>query len=953
MDELTILLRDKKISFKEIGKIVNSYSAEEICHETFALFLKENGKSVIEKCPLQQLMNEFDNLEKKGVERDAEFFRSAIEDIKENWERYRFVHEELLEDEESRELYTTHILARIGIDPIRLNGLTAAHTTQYFDKTFFTFDDGDVYVDCGAYNGDTALEYILACPGYGHIYVYEPFPGAMRDAKGRLKRFAEDGSINFVQKSVSDCGNTRYLKINTGAGDSQVAQEGEIQVSCCSIDQSINDQVDYLKMDIEGMEAEALRGAEKTIKKSKCQLAICVYHKPQDLWEIPIVIHRMDAGYRFRLRHFGGPHYYDTILYCTNIHRVRKEEIGDGEIKRRRIENLLQFCQIRNIDQENYSLQREEYVCWLIGNQNKLSEGLSMQQQMNAKAAKQNEELSRSIQKAQEKIENMAKGLEAEQRKCKEANSRLAAMNKIIAEYETKNRNAECKIDELGVELSFSQDRNNMLRESISVLDQNIQNMDAMERDYLARMDELLFQIKGTTSYRVSSMMRKTMAAVKTKNAKTCLKYAYACFMRLLGKRKYIEQFANLMDHADQVMYLTKQHCGQVCRAHQNQDMTYRFEHVRIENLLNLIREHKNAGYRVIGIMAPIFTKENIKDGYYRRIKAVDDMMGDTTLRIYMSPFQSSMDVHIQYMDRYHVHVSYFRDVKRHSDYIMQIGKECDLIYHHSVAYTHEGIARDRHIKKIFDLHGVLPEELTMYGNHRQAQIENINERLAVEYGYALVSVTKAMAEHFKKKYPSATPRFIFMPILDDIVISNNSAQKNKKYIDGKPVVVYAGGMQKWQMIPEMQQAMIDTKNNCVFRVFTPHPQEFWDIWGDRERIDVSVDSCLPHELMKEYESCHYGFLLRKDIAVNNVACPTKVVEYISKGIVPIISTEHVGDFVRDGMQYVSLEDFLNKPLPNEKTRMKMVQANLLVFNKLIERFEHGRDELQKIFKGE
>ena len=151
-----------------------------------------------------------------------------------------------------------------------------------------------------------------------------------------------------------------------------------------------------------------------------------------------------------------------------------------------------------------------------------------------------------------------------------------------------------------------------------------------------------------------------------------------------------------------------------------------------------------------------------------------------------------------------------------------------------------------------------------------------------------------------------------------------------------------------------MQKAMCETKNDCVFRVFTPHPQEFWDIWGDRKCIaDVSVSSRSPQDLMKEYEACHYGFLLRKDITVNHVACPTKVVEYISKGIVPIINTEHVGDFVSDGMQYISLEDFLSKPLPDEETRIKMVRANLLVFDKLIERFEHGRNELQKIFRGE
>lgn len=65
MDELMVLLRDKNLSFKEIGKIINNYSSEVICLKTFALFLKENGKAFVEDCSLQQLMVEFDNLEKK------------------------------------------------------------------------------------------------------------------------------------------------------------------------------------------------------------------------------------------------------------------------------------------------------------------------------------------------------------------------------------------------------------------------------------------------------------------------------------------------------------------------------------------------------------------------------------------------------------------------------------------------------------------------------------------------------------------------------------------------------------------------------------------------------------------------------------------------------------------------------------------------------------------------
>jgi hypothetical protein len=70
-------------------------------------------------------------------------------------------------------------------------------------------------------------------------------------------------------------------------------------------------------MDIEGAELNALRGAEKTILKYRPKLAICVYHKPEDIWEIPAYILSLHGDYRLYLRHYDICSPCETVLYAV------------------------------------------------------------------------------------------------------------------------------------------------------------------------------------------------------------------------------------------------------------------------------------------------------------------------------------------------------------------------------------------------------------------------------------------------------------------------------------------------------------------------------------------------------------------------------------------------------------------------------------------------------------
>ncbi len=76
------------------------------------------------------------------------------------------------------------------------------------------------------------------------------------------------------------------------------------------------DKVTFIKLDIEGSELEALRGAEKIIRRDKPRLAISIYHKPQDYFEIPLYIRGLVPEYKLYIRHHKF-NKNDTVLYAV------------------------------------------------------------------------------------------------------------------------------------------------------------------------------------------------------------------------------------------------------------------------------------------------------------------------------------------------------------------------------------------------------------------------------------------------------------------------------------------------------------------------------------------------------------------------------------------------------------------------------------------------------------
>lgn len=175
---------------------------------------------------------------------------------------------------------------------------------HYFDLDVIPNCDNQVFVDVGAYIGDTTLDYIKIYNNYKKIYCYEITNYTMAILKNNLGEYK---NIVYKNKAVSCENSIMYLKnslVNSSAN--RVDNNGEIEIETVSLDNDILEKIDMIKMDIEGSEYNALIGAKNHIINDNPILLISVYHNNEDLWKLPKLIYEYNNNYNFYLRYYGN-----------------------------------------------------------------------------------------------------------------------------------------------------------------------------------------------------------------------------------------------------------------------------------------------------------------------------------------------------------------------------------------------------------------------------------------------------------------------------------------------------------------------------------------------------------------------------------------------------------------------------------------------------------------------
>ncbi|WP_323666250.1 FkbM family methyltransferase [Pectobacterium punjabense] len=222
-----------------------------------------------------------------------------------------------LADDVSRESLISFINQRISCKTDYCNSVF--YENIYFLDSLIEFSEKEVFVDCGAYIGDSILSFLSNYRAKGFVnpkkvYCLEPDNDNFAQLSSTVNNFYFCQTVKAGAWNI----NTR-ISFLQGVGElSKIDLESKSDaIDVVTIDSLLDGaEATFIKMDIEGAELAALQGAENTIRNYKPKLAISLYHKPEDLIEIPYFLHELNSDYKFYLRCHQRYFSMDMVLYA-------------------------------------------------------------------------------------------------------------------------------------------------------------------------------------------------------------------------------------------------------------------------------------------------------------------------------------------------------------------------------------------------------------------------------------------------------------------------------------------------------------------------------------------------------------------------------------------------------------------------------------------------------------
>lgn len=203
-------------------------------------------------------------------------------------------------------------LYRLSWTPGWLDGVARPAADAYAGPGALAIADGEAIVDAGAFDGDTLRQLHRVSGGrYGHIHCFEPDPAnfaALNACAATLP------NVTAHRAGLWSSSGRLSFEADGGHG-SRIDAAGTTSIDVVALDDRPELAPSFVKMDIEGAELPALRGARRTIAARKPKLALSAYHKPEDLYGLPAEIAGVRGDYRFRLLHHSDG-LFDTVLYA-------------------------------------------------------------------------------------------------------------------------------------------------------------------------------------------------------------------------------------------------------------------------------------------------------------------------------------------------------------------------------------------------------------------------------------------------------------------------------------------------------------------------------------------------------------------------------------------------------------------------------------------------------------
>jgi len=244
--------------------------------------------------------------------KEISYFANMNEDLTLNKSKYHELSKRL-EDDRSKRLLTELIEHRMKFSfDISIIENSTEGSKQYFDD-FINFTNDEVFVDGGSFNGETTKQFIeLTHQKYKHVYLFEPNTEMLNEAKALL---VSHRNITYFSDLLYSSTCQLSFNNNLGAGSKIDRNDKMLSHAATTIDEiSQNTPPTFIKLDVEGAELDAIKGAENTIKKYKPKLAICVYHEQDHFWKVPQLIMSMRSDYKIYLRHYSNG-IFESVMY--------------------------------------------------------------------------------------------------------------------------------------------------------------------------------------------------------------------------------------------------------------------------------------------------------------------------------------------------------------------------------------------------------------------------------------------------------------------------------------------------------------------------------------------------------------------------------------------------------------------------------------------------------------
>ncbi len=216
---------------------------------------------------------------------------------------------ELFDEEKSNDFYRKIIKFQFTGKLEYLIGCESSKDEAY--QNILNLGNNESYLDLGAYRGDTVDEFLKYTGGiYRHILALEPDPKSYKKLMEHCKNLHNFTTYNFAVWN-ENC----EIFFDKKGGRMSSASKCGVPISAITID-SLNQPFTYIKMDVEGSEKCAILGGLNTIKKYKPKLNIALYHRGEDIFTLPLLIHKIQPSYKLFIRHHPYIPAWDTNLYC-------------------------------------------------------------------------------------------------------------------------------------------------------------------------------------------------------------------------------------------------------------------------------------------------------------------------------------------------------------------------------------------------------------------------------------------------------------------------------------------------------------------------------------------------------------------------------------------------------------------------------------------------------------